>query len=222
VLCRLTKKEEREAQEAIRRGDGGRVVHICRGAKKIMQTIGYERLALEWQETQEAAPAERNTSERTAPADARQSEEGTQATRGGMWDPETQEERAQRNKKTRRLENEWIGALRRERLRKEEAKRMRRQWNEMHGRPTTQRERNGGPFEMAEEIRRESEKRRRSFDEIAAKLFPKSRQDEIVRRIVVNRERFEPMAEACFPAARPQERWTFQTASESGVGGLAE
>jgi hypothetical protein len=79
----------------------------------------------------------------------------------------------------------------------------------------TQRTRRGGPYGITEEIRRENERRRRAFDEEAANLFPQSRQNETVKRIVENRKRFERMAEACFPTAKPQERWTFQAASES-------
>jgi hypothetical protein len=35
AMCRLTESEEREAQEAIMRGDGERVASICMGAKRI-------------------------------------------------------------------------------------------------------------------------------------------------------------------------------------------
>jgi hypothetical protein len=81
-----------------------------------------------------------------------------------------------RDGKARRLKNEWIRALRRETLRQEEAKTMKREWNELHGCLTTQRTRTGRPSEMIEEIRRESEARRQAFDEEAARLFPRSRQ----------------------------------------------
>jgi hypothetical protein len=40
-----------------------------------------------------------------------------------------EEKCAQRDAKTRRLEDEWIGSLRRETLRQEEAERIRREWN---------------------------------------------------------------------------------------------
>jgi hypothetical protein len=51
----------------------------------------------------------------------------------------------------------------------------------------------------------------------AARLFPRSRRDEMTR-IVTNRERFERMTEARFQPMKPQECWMFQTASESWRG----
>jgi hypothetical protein len=90
-----------------------------------------------------------------------------------------------------------------------------REWNELHGSPETEKKHGGGLHGMTEEIRRENERRRRAFDEAAAKYFPQSRQNETVRKIVENRKRFERMAEACFPAARIQDSWRLQTASSS-------
>jgi hypothetical protein len=183
VLCRLTKREEQEAQEAIRRGDSERVARICRGAERTTQAIGYERQALEWQET-----------------------------RGnGSWEG-TQKESPREEKsgeEVQRLKNEWIKALGREAL-KREAERMRSEWNEL------QETRDGGASTTVEE----EEAYRRAFDEEAVRLFPRRRQDEMMR-IVMNRERFERVTEARFQATKPQESWMFQTASESRGGGAS-
>jgi hypothetical protein len=55
----------------------------------------------------------------------------------------------------------------------------------------------------------------RGAEQIAQALSPPCQPSETVRRIVESRECFERMAEACFPAVRPQDSWTFQTASVS-------
>jgi hypothetical protein len=89
------------------------------------------------------------------------------------------------------LESEWIRALERE-------------WDELYGQQNAQ-----------ETTIEKDEEHRRAFDEAAARLFPRSRQDEMVRRMVRNRERFQRVTEARFQARRPQESWMFQTASES-------
>jgi hypothetical protein len=157
VLCRLSAREEREAQEAIRRGDGERVASICRGAKRITLAVGYERQALEWQE-----------------------------------------ERKQK------LESEWSEALKREELKKEEAERMRREWNELHG------------CQAIEEA-----EYRRAFEEEAERLFPTSRQSE-TRKKIVNRERFERMIEARNRVTRPQTSWKVQSESSGSRGGFVE
>jgi alkylated DNA nucleotide flippase Atl1 len=87
------------------------------------------------------------------------------------------EERTQQEipvkEKEQKLENEWIRALSREELKREEAERMRREWDELHG------------CQAIEEA-----EYRRAFDEEVEKLFPRRRQNEMMKKIV-NRERFE-------------------------------
>jgi hypothetical protein len=68
---------------------------------------------------------------------------------------------------------------------------------------------------MTEEIQGRNEERRKAFAKASAALFPPRRRNEIVRRTVENRERFERMAEACLPAVRAQDRWMLQTARVS-------
>jgi hypothetical protein len=113
-----------------------------------------------------------------------------------------------RDEKAGRLENEWIRALSREELKREEAERMRREWDELHG------------CQAIEEV-----EYRRAFDEEAERLFPRRRQNEMTRRIVMNRERFERVTEARYQATKPHESWKVQRASESSAswgGGFVE
>jgi hypothetical protein len=104
--------------------------------------------------------------------------------------------------------------MRHDRFQREEAERMGREWNELHGCTDTQQRHPGGLSGMTEEIRRRTEERRKAFAKAAAAIFQPSRPNATVRRIVESRERFEKMAEACFPAARSRASWMFQTASE--------
>jgi hypothetical protein len=112
--------------------------------------------------------------------------------------------------KKQRLENKWIKALNREEMRTEEAERMRREWNELHG------------CQAIEEA-----EYRRAFDEEAEKLFPRKRQNEMTKKIVMNRERFEgvmnrkrfgEVTEARNRVTRPQTSWKVQSESSGSWG----
>jgi hypothetical protein len=107
-----------------------------------------------------------------------------------------QERESEKKEKVQQSQNECIMALAREEL-KREAERM-KNWE-------------------ASVTVEEDDEYRRAFDEEAERLFPRKRQDEMTRRIVMNRERFERVTEARFRDTRPQESWKVQRESESSV-----
>jgi hypothetical protein len=124
-----------------------------------------------------------------------------------------QQETPSEKKRGTQRAKDWIAALGREAL-KREAERMRRMKDEEQKR------------QEVEEV-----EFRRAFDEEAEKLFPRRRQNEMTKRIVMNRERFEGMrnrerfegvTEARNRGTRPQASWKVQGESSASWLGLVE